>query len=161
VIFDPEYEGDEEDERDETFTTEPRRRRRARRRRPVKVRMTNRGAADTAGITVSNIVVGATMGLALLLVTYSILGPFYGSLAAGYLIYEAYTLMNRHPDDTLSESVWRLSVRPIVPLVFGLAAGWGLGSGFLKDPAAGFAFGILYGHFFFQRQPSPPAGERG
>lgn len=105
------------------------------------------------GIQTSNIVVGATMGLAMLAATYAILGPWFGTLAALYLLYEGYTLVNRHPEDTLSESVWRLATRPIVPLLFGIAAGWGIGINVL-DPKT-LAIGILYGHFFFQRQVQP------
>ena len=45
------------------------------------------------------------------------------------LLYEAYTLFNHVPNDTMSEAIWRISLkRPIVP----------------------FAFGFLMGHFFWQ-----------
>jgi len=111
---------------------------------------------DLRGIQASNIVVGATMGIALLAATYAILGGVFGTLAALYLLYEGYTLVNRHPEDTISESVWRLATRPIVPLLFGIAAGWALATGAL-NPYAAFAIGILYGHFFFQRQVQPEA----
>ena len=39
------------------------------------------------------------------------------------LLYEAYALSNTIPGDTLSESVWKASRRPIVPLLAGLLAG--------------------------------------
>lgn len=40
------------------------------------------------------------------------------------LIYEAYTLANSKPNDTISESIWRASTnRPIVPFVGGLLCG--------------------------------------
>lgn len=114
------------------------------------------GRKDLRGIQTSNIIVGATMGIALLVATFAILGPWAGTLGTLYLIYEGYTLVNKHPEDTISESVWRLATRPIVPLLFGIAAGWALANNLL-NPYASFAVGILYGHFFFQRQVQPEA----
>ena len=51
--------------------------------------------------------------------------------SAGLLLYEAYTLMNGKPKDTISERVWRASAkRPLIP----------------------FALGMLIGHFVWQSQ---------
>lgn len=52
-----------------------------------------------------------------------------GSVAA-LLIYEGYTLVNNERDDTISETVWRASRRPLVP----------------------FALGFLLSHFVWQSQ---------
>lgn len=42
----------------------------------------------------------------------------------GLLAYEAYTLFNGTPGDTLSESMWEVSAkRPLVPLALGLVTG--------------------------------------
>jgi len=48
----------------------------------------------------------------------------------GLLAYEMYTLVNSKPKDTISESMWRASKRPLVP----------------------FALGMLTGHFVWQGQ---------
>lgn len=51
---------------------------------------------------------------------------------AGLLAYEGYTLINKEPEDTISESVWRVEKsRPVVP----------------------FLVGLLCGHLFFSRVP--------
>lgn len=53
-----------------------------------------------------------------------------GGAAVLLLAYEAWTLLNKKKGDTISESVWRAtSRRPLVP----------------------FAFGMLMGHFFFNK----------
>jgi hypothetical protein len=51
-------------------------------------------------------------------------------LLAGLFVYEIVAAVTAPPGDTLSEIVWRLSSRPIVP----------------------FACGILAGHFFWPRR---------
>lgn len=50
-------------------------------------------------------------------------------LVLSMLVYEAYALTNRVSGDTISEIIWDLSKRPLVP----------------------FAFGLLMGHFFWQQ----------
>ena len=52
-----------------------------------------------------------------------------GGVTVVLLAYEAWTLLNKKQGDTISESVWRASRRPLVP----------------------FAFGMLMGHFFFNK----------
>ncbi len=55
-------------------------------------------------------------------------------LVGGLLVYEFATLANKRPGDTISEIVWDATAhRPLVP----------------------FAFGLLMGHFFWQRVDSP------
>lgn len=54
-------------------------------------------------------------------VTWVVVGVLLG-------LYEAYALVNRKPEDTLSEAVWRMSRRPLVPFLAGLLCGhffWG------------------------------------
>lgn len=44
------------------------------------------------------------------------------------LLYEGWTLINGTPNDTISESIWRLADRPLVPFLFGFLMGhffWG------------------------------------
>lgn len=52
----------------------------------------------------------------------------FALLASGLVIYEAITLFNKSSGDTISEIIWYLSKRPLVP----------------------FLFGLLMGHFFWQ-----------
>lgn len=48
----------------------------------------------------------------------------WGVAIGGLLVYEAYTLVNKTPGDTLSESVWEVGTkRPLVPLALGLVTG--------------------------------------
>ena len=48
----------------------------------------------------------------------------WGVAVGGLCLYEAYTLFNKTPGDTLSESVWEISAkRPLVPLALGLVTG--------------------------------------
>ena len=100
----------------------------------------------------STVVVGGLMGAALLYLAFRLAGPLYGLGIAVILAYEAWTLINSDPHDTLSESVWRLSVRPLVPWLFGVASGWAVQAGFLKDPWLVGAWFFLNAHFFFQAQ---------
>jgi hypothetical protein len=77
-------------------------------------------------------------------------------------LYEGWTLINRFPEDTLSESVWRLAARPMVPYLFGMAMGaWACWIcvrpmlGRPITPESVLQFGgtmFLMGHFFFQAQ---------
>jgi hypothetical protein len=42
----------------------------------------------------------------------------------GLLVYEAYTLVNRTPGDTLSEAVWDIIYdRPLIPFLMGMIIG--------------------------------------
>lgn len=56
-------------------------------------------------------------------------GVILGGLLA-WLLYEGYTLVNGEKQDTISERVWRVSKRPMVP----------------------FLAGALMAHFFWQSQ---------
>ena len=56
-------------------------------------------------------------------------------LVLALFIYEGIALMNAAPGDTISEIMWAASQRPLIP----------------------FAFGVLCGHFFWQRKPKEGA----
>ena len=51
-------------------------------------------------------------------------------LVAALIVYEGITLTNKYDGDTISEIIWHLSNRPLVP----------------------FIFGMLMGHFFWQME---------
>ena len=53
----------------------------------------------------------------------------FTGLIIALFIYEAVALINKAPGDTISEIFWHLSRRPLVP----------------------FLFGLLCGHFFWQK----------
>lgn len=110
------------------------------------------------GSKLSDLIVGGTVGAAILYLIWSIVG-FQAALGFTlYLIYEGYTLINHFPEDTLSESVWRLAVRPLIPWLFGAATMYAIMAGhFGPDPRAAMlavGIGFLEGHFFFQSYKS-------
>lgn len=108
----------------------------------------------------TNMVVGATIGAGLVYFLWSVFGLQYAIVAILYLLYEGWTLINSHPEDTLSESVWRFSARPLVPFIFGIAQGAWITYVCLKpmlgkvitpqDVLQLCAAVFLMGHFFFQ-----------
>jgi len=100
----------------------------------------------------TQIVVGGLIGVALTLVAYAVAGPLYGTLLLALLAYEAWTLINEFPNDTISEIIWTFSERPMVPFIFGAGFAWGIQAGALSNPWLIAALGFLCGHFFFQRQ---------
>lgn len=63
-------------------------------------------------------------------------------------IIEFVTVIDRWKGNTLSEALWFLNRRPLVPMLFGVALGMAVGQG-LIDPFSA-AIGLLYGHFFWQ-----------
>lgn len=103
------------------------------------------------GVRISNIVVGAVLGAALVWVTFQITGWRWGAALSALLLYEGWTLINNYKDDTLSESIWRFSKRPMVPWLFGLGTGYAMGAGVVADVLLGLAIGFLSGHFFFSK----------
>lgn len=99
----------------------------------------------------TQLVVGGVIGAALVAAAWYIVGwPWFLAVAA-LLAYEGWTLVNRFPNDTISEIIWGFARRPMVPFMFGAAFGWGLTSGFLGNLWLVAALGFLMGHFFFQR----------
>jgi hypothetical protein len=105
------------------------------------------------------------MGVALVIVAFTLAGVVWGLFLTLLLGLEAYALLNDYSDDTISEVLWRLSKRPIVPWLFGLATGWAITSkwifGYLDVPPTIMkgvwlilAVGFLQGHFWFQEKRS-------
>lgn len=67
------------------------------------------------------------------------------------LAYEGFTLVDSQANNTISEAVWVLASRPLVPLLTGIAVGWALHAGYLSVYVS-FGLGMLAGHFFWQAQ---------
>ncbi len=107
----------------------------------------------------TDVLVAALIGCALVVVAFTILGLYWGLGALALLAYEGWALVNRYPEDTISEAVIRLSVRPLVPWMFGLATGWAVQSGFMHGPWVIGAWFFLNAHFFFQLQRSQEKAE--
>ncbi len=98
------------------------------------------------------VLVGIFIAAIIVLFAYAVLGVYWGSFALAVALYEGWTLVNKYKEDTISEAIWFFANRPIVPLLFGILIGIGIGSGYLGEPrhiARAFAIGLLYGHFFF------------
>lgn len=98
------------------------------------------------------VVVGLFITAIIVLFAFAVLGPYWGSFTLAAAIFEGWTLVNKYKEDTISEAFWFFANRPIVPLLFGILIGIGIGSGYLGEPrvvARAFAIGLLYGHFFF------------
>ena len=102
------------------------------------------------------LLVGGIMAVGIVLAAYVLTGPRWGTALLFLASYEAWSLVNSYRDDTISEAIWIYASRPLVPLLFGLGAGVGIGTGYLGDRvdvARGFAIGMCVGHFFWQAQP--------
>lgn len=100
------------------------------------------------GQRISTLLVGGVIAAGLVWLIVYLTNPFWRRVLLVLLAAEAYTLVNRYTGDTLSESVWRLSKRPLVPYLFGVACGWAIGVGAMDPLSVG--VGFLMGHFFFQ-----------
>lgn len=113
--------------------------------------MTTPFANGGKGSRISNLVVGAVMGAALIWVTFQIVGWKWGAALSLLLLYEGWTLINNYQEDTLSESIWRFTKRPMVPWLFGLGTGYAMGAGVIADGVLLLGIGFLSGHFFFSK----------
>jgi len=104
----------------------------------------------------TKIVVGGVIGVSLVAATFALVGLKWGLFCMGLLIYEGWTFFNKYKNDTISEVIWVLTTRPLVPMLFGLGMGWAISTNYIPISREGiwtaFSIGILYGHFFFQRQ---------
>lgn len=104
---------------------------------------------ENRGFKRSLIVWGVLIGAGLLFAIHAWV-PDHRARAVFYAIclYEAYTLIDRWKGNTLSEALWFLSQRPLIPFLFGAAAGIAIGRGAI-DPFS-VSIGMLCGHFFWQ-----------
>lgn len=104
----------------------------------------------------TQVVVGGLIGAALVAVMFLILDWQWALGLAMVLAYEGWTLVNKYPNDTISEIIWELSNRPMVPFIFGAGFVALIAHGVIKPTVAGLyvagSVGFLMGHFFFQRK---------
>jgi len=105
-------------------------------------------------------VVLGIMGAAILVMAWSLLPIWWAIGVTAILAYEGWTLINKYENDTISEILWGLSTRPIVPWLFGVATGWALATGYVSDPWLILALGFLQGHFWFQQHKATNFVER-
>ena len=96
-------------------------------------------------------VVCTLIGAVLVWTTYGITNIPVFVILVCILAYEGWTLINGYENDTISEIMWILSKRPMVPCLFGMGAAWLIQTGNLNNPWLIFFTGGLFGHFFFQK----------
>jgi len=102
------------------------------------------------GAQVTRGVVGATIGLALVWTVFYLTGVWWGAALAVLLVYEGWTLINRNPQDTISEIVRAFARRQLLlPWLSGLATGVGVATGYVSNPYVIVGIALLQGHFFF------------
>lgn len=109
---------------------------------------------DTADNWRTKVFVGSIIAVGIIATAYALTGLWWGTFCLALGLYEGWTLVNKYREDTISETIWEYSKRPMVVVLFGIALGWAAGSGYLGDPRVvgrAFAIGFLYGHFFFQK----------
>jgi hypothetical protein len=87
-------------------------------------------------------------------VMWTLLDPVYFAFCFALLALEAWSLINSHAGDTISEVIWALNKRPVVPFAFGLGTAHLLTNLIPASPKGlwiAFLVGGLLGHFFFSR----------
>lgn len=94
--------------------------------------------------------IGAVVGLLVYIWTFL---PFGWAIAATLAAaWEAFSLVDRVPNNTISEIVWKASDRySLVPWAGGLLTGLAIGSGYMHDPYVIAPVLLLEGHFWFPR----------
>jgi len=101
-------------------------------------------------------VVGGLLGVGLLAFFWFVLTLPWFIAATLLLAYEAWTFFNRYKHDTISEVIWELVKRPLVPFILGAGCVGLISHGVIKPSMEGLyvtlALGVLMGHFVFQRQ---------
>lgn len=97
-------------------------------------------------------VVFGVIGLGLTAMIFSVMDWRWGLVAMALLVFEGWTLTNKYPNDTISEIIWQLAERPMIPWIFGVATGWAIQSGYVHNPWLIGGLLFLQGHFFFQRK---------
>jgi hypothetical protein len=100
------------------------------------------------------IFVGGVIGAALLWVAWTLFSlPWFIAIAV-LLAWEAWTFFNSYLNDTISEILWVLAKRPLVPFIFGAATDALISHGVIPVTMEGLyiavVVGFLMGHFFFQ-----------
>jgi hypothetical protein len=102
------------------------------------------------------IVVGSLIGVGLLAAFFQLLSVGWFVFCTALLLIEAWSFFNPYENDTISEVIWALSERPLVPLLFGAATGWAITNGVVPKTTEGLwiaiSMGIVLGHFFWQRR---------
>ena len=102
------------------------------------------------------LVVGGVIGAALLGVAWHLFSVGWFAAVVCLLAYEAWTFFNSYLNDTISEILWVLAKRPLIPFIFGAATVGMIEHGFFSTHHDGLyaavIWGFLMGHFFFQRQ---------
>lgn len=99
-------------------------------------------------------VVGGSIGIGLIYTAFALWGMRWGLTTLFYCLYEGWTFFNDFANDTISEIIWVLSKRPLVPAVFGIAVGVGVGLGYFgpwQNALTCIIVGGLLGHFFWQK----------
>lgn len=99
-------------------------------------------------------VVGGLLGVTGLAFFWMVLTPRWAVAASLLLAYEAWTFVNRYAHDTISEVVWQLVKRPLVPFVLGAGAVGLIAHGVILPSVEGLytalAVGMIMGHFVWQ-----------
>ena len=100
------------------------------------------------------IAVGAVIGVALLAVAYHLFSiPWFIAIIV-LMAWESWTFFNSYLNDTISEILWILAKRPLVPFIFGGATVALISHGVIPVTLHGLytatILGFLMGHFFFQ-----------
>ena len=108
------------------------------------------------GTSPTFLVVGGIIGAALLGVAWHLFSPLFFVVTVLLMTYEAWTFFNSYLNDTISEILWVLAKRPIVPFIFGAATVGMIEHGIFNTHHDGLyaavIWGFLMGHFFFQKQ---------
>lgn len=95
------------------------------------------------------IFVGCLISLALFSFIYTIV-PIERFVAYAVILgFEAWTLVNKREEDTISEAIWELSSYPLVPWLFGAFTVYGMYM-VHPHPAESAAWLGVQGHFFWQ-----------
>jgi len=104
----------------------------------------------------TNLLIGAGLGLGMLYGMWYLLPLPWFVISASLLGYEAWTLGNDRPQDTISETIWRFSKRPVLPWLFGFFSCWLIMSGTIPMDLKGMLvltfYMLLQGHFFFPKE---------
>lgn len=103
----------------------------------------------------SRYVIPLTLGTAFAWLTYLLVGWKWFLFLLSCLLYEGWTLINQYPHDTITETMWALMKRPLIPFLLG-GASVALLIFILPLTLEGlfiaFLLGMLMGHWVFQAQ---------